>query len=356
MNVTVLIPSYEPEDRLVGYIDGLAACGFARIVVVDDGSGESCRRIFGELEKRPFCTVLRHDRNRGKGIALKTGFAFILKRQIDSAGVITADADGQHSLKDCVRAAELLLADRDSIHIGSRDFAFGRIPFRSWIGNRWSSLSFALILGKWLPDTQTGLRAFPMGVLPMLISVNGERYEYEMGVLMALARRNLSVRTFPISTIYENGNACSHFSPIRDTIRINKLVLADFFRFAGVSMASFAIDQGLAWGFAELLLMLDVERAGVIWASGTVARIVSAVFNFSLNRLYVFKSNCGIASSVWKYVILCIVVLVLSNVGVTALSFVGMPRGMAKLACDILLYFMGYAVQSRCIFRQEGPC
>lgn len=352
MNVTVLIPSYEPEDRLVGYVDELAARGFGRIVVVDDGSGESYRGIFDRLRERPFCTVLHHAVNRGKGAALKTGFAYIHDRQYDSVGVVTADADGQHSSEDCVRMAEALIVDPASIHIGSRDFSFGRIPFRSWIGNRWSSLSFALVLGRWLPDTQTGLRAFPSSFLPLLMSLRGERYEYEMGVLMASVRRGLSVKTLSISTIYENGNACSHFSPIMDTIRINSLVLADFIRFAGVSIVSFIVDQGLAWFFAAALHMAGVERSGVIWASGFAARLVSSVFNFSLNRSFVFKSNCRIASSAWKYAFLCMVVIVLSNAGVTALSFVGMPRGVAKFACDILLYFIGYGVQARFIFRQ----
>lgn len=352
MNVTVLIPSYEPESRLVGYVDELASHGFGRIVVVDDGSGESYRGIFDSLRERPFCTVLQHDVNRGKGAALKTGFAYMLKCQNDSIGVVTADADGQHSSEDCVRLAESLMADPASIFIGSRNFTFGGVPFRSWIGNRWSSLSFALVLGRWLPDTQSGLRAFPMSILPMLTSLNGDRYEYEMGVLMAIVRRNVSVKTLPISTIYENGNACSHFSPIRDTIRINRLVLADFFRFAGVSMASFVIDQGLAWGFAAALHMAGVERAGVIWASGFGARLLSSVFNFGLNRSFVFRSECGIASSAWKYALLCVIVIVLSNAGVTALSFAGVPRGPAKFACDILLYILGYRVQSKFIFRQ----
>ena len=352
MDVTVLIPSYEPEDRLVGYVDELAARGFGRVVVVDDGSGESRRGIFDRLRERPFCTVLRHDVNRGKGAALKTGFAYMLECQNDSIGVVTADADGQHSSEDCARLAESLMADPSSIFIGSRHFTLGGVPFRSWIGNRWSSLSFALVLGRWLPDTQSGLRAFPASALPMLTSLKGDRYEYEMGVLMAIVRGGASVKTLPISTIYENGNACSHFSPIRDTIRINRLVLADFLRFAGVSMASFVIDQGLAWGFAAALHMAGVERAGVIWASGFGARLVSSVFNFTLNRSFVFRSDCGIASSAWKYALLCVAVIVLSNAGVTAFSFAGVPRGAAKFACDILLYILGYSVQAKLIFRQ----
>jgi dolichol-phosphate mannosyltransferase len=278
-----------------------------------------------------------------------------MERHGDSAGVVTADADGQHSVGDCVMLAKALMADGDAVHIGSRDFSLGKIPFRSWIGNRWSSLSFAIVLGRWLPDTQTGLRAFPASLLPALMSVAGERYEYEMGVLMTMVRRGVQIRTPLIRTIYENGNACSHFSPIRDTIRINRLVLADFFRFAGVSVASFVLDQGLAWAFAFALHMAGVERAGVIWASGFAARLVSSIFNFSLNRSFVFRSGCGIGSAAWKYALLCLLVIMLSNAGVTVLSFAGVPRGAAKFVCDILLYFVGYNVQSKLIFKRCPP-
>ena len=266
-------------------------------------------------------------------------------------GVITADADGQHSPEDCVRMAKALIGDGISVIIGTRDFSLGKIPFRSWIGNRWSSLTFALVLGRWLPDTQTGLRAFPMDLLPLQMSVPGERYEYEMGVLMTMVRRNVQMKTLPIRTIYENGNSCSHFNPIKDTIRINRLVLAGFIRFAGVSVASFVLDQGLAWGFSAALKAMGVTTACVIWTSGFAARLLSSAFNFSMNRSFVFKSDCRIGSSAWKYALLCVTVIVLSNAGVSALSFVGIPRGAAKFLCDVLLYFAGYRIQSRLIFK-----
>ena len=351
MNVTILIPSYEPEERLVGYVDELVSRGFRRIVVVDDGSDGSYQGIFSALSEKPFCTVLHHEVNRGKGAALKTGYAYIREHQFDSVGVVTADADGQHSTEDCLRMAAALVGDRDSVFVGTRDFSIGKIPFRSWIGNRWSSLTFALVMGRWLPDTQTGLRAFPMGLLPLQMSVPGDRYEYEMGVLMKMVRNGVSVKTLPISTIYENGNSCSHFDPLRDTIRINRLVLADFIRFTGVSVSSFLLDQCLAWGFAKALDAMGAMTADVIWVSGFAARLLSSAFNFSLNRSFVFRSGGRIASSAWRYALLCLIVIVLSNIGVSALFHVGVPRGAAKFLCDTLLCLAGYHVQSKFVFR-----
>ncbi|MBO5940656.1 MAG: glycosyltransferase [Kiritimatiellae bacterium] len=351
MDVVILIPAFKPQERLIGYVDELAVGGFRYIVVVDDGSGESYSDIFGALKSRPFCEVIHHEVNQGKGVALKTGLKFIRENYRDSLGVLTADADGQHLCDDCVKVAEALIRHGDHAIIGSRNFTLGKVPFRSWIGNRWSSISFAMVLGRWLADTQTGLRAFPMSLVSMLAEVQGERYEYEMGVLMAMVRNRVPIKTIPITTVYENGNASSHFSPLKDTIRINCLVLSDFIRFAGVSVSSFILDQCLAWGFAAALHTVGLDRAEIIWTSGFAARLVSSVFNFSLNRSFVFKSNSRLSSSVWKYGLLCAVVIVLSNCGVMGLTFIGLPRGLAKFLCDTFLYFAGYSIQSKFIFQ-----
>ena len=336
---------------LVDYVDRLSERGFRRIVVVDDGSGDAYGSIFDTIAAKADCTVLRHDVNRGKGAALKTGLAFIQSNFADAWGVVTADSDGQHDVEDCIRIAEAMLGDPSKLYLGSRDFSQSSVPFLSWWGNRWATVTFGLIHGKWLPDTQTGLRAFSSSLLPFLLGVEGDRFEYEMGVLIAAARAGIAFGIVPIRTIYENGNAGTHFSPLKDTIRINRLVFADFFRFAGVSIASFVLDQFLAWAFASVLVACHVERHGVIWASGLMARLLSSVFNYSVNRAFVFRSSGPVASSAWKYALLCIAVIVLSNAGVSLLSMIGASRGMAKLLCDVVLCIAGYRIQSRFIFR-----
>lgn len=351
MDVVLLIPAYEPVAGLIDYVDRLSEHGFHRIVVVDDGSGEAYGLIFDAIAAKADCTVLRHDVNRGKGAALKTGLAFIQSNFANAKGIVTADSDGQHDVEDCIRIADAMLGDPGKLYLGSRDFSSPSVPFLSWWGNRWATVTFGLIHGKWLPDTQTGLRAFSSSMLPFLLGVEGDRFEYEMGVLIAAARKGIPFGVVPIRTIYENGNAGTHFSPLKDTIRINRLVFADFFRFAGVSIVSFVLDQFLAWAFAAILAACRVELHGIIWASGLAARLLSSVFNYSMNRAFVFRSSGSVASSVWKYALLCVAVIVLSNAGVSLLSMVGVPRGFAKFICDVILCFAGYRVQSRFIFR-----
>ena len=99
-NAVILIPSLEPDDRLPAYAVKLLEKGFAHLVVVDDGSSEKYQPIFNRLAEMEGCTVLHHEVNKGKGCALKTGYAYIEENMPECVGVITADADGQHTVED----------------------------------------------------------------------------------------------------------------------------------------------------------------------------------------------------------------------------------------------------------------
>lgn len=349
-NVIILIPAYEPSNRLVAYVDRLHDEGFNRVVVVDDGSGGGFCSVFAALEEMAHCVVLRHEVNRGKGAALKTGYEFISRRFPDAAGILTADADGQHTPEDCRRLGEALMESPDALYLGCRDFSLPGIPFRSRFGNRMTSALFGLLYGRWIGDTQTGLRAFPLSEVPFMMAQAGDRFEYEMGVLTAVARSRFPIRVLPIRTIYEDGNSCSHFRPVRDALRIYGLICGQFLRFTGISIASFLLDQGLAWAFAVFLNMREVRSAGIIWGSGFAARFISSIFNYTLNRSVVFGGKSRVAASAWRYAALCVLVIVMSNAGVWGLCALGMQRGPAKLLCDCLLYFVGYRIQQKWVF------
>lgn len=231
MNIPLacVVPAYKPDERISERVEALRAVGFPIVVLVDDGSGEEYSGVFAKAAAIGGCVQLRHERNQGKGAALKTAFAHVWEKCPELTGVVTVDADGQHAPEDCRRVADALIAEPGTLVLGTRDFRYSQVPFRSWWGNKWTSALFAVLYGRRVPDTQTGLRAFCRAWLPRLMSVPGCGYEYEMAMLCRAARAREPFRFVPIRTIYENNNSSSHFSPLRDTMRIYRMLFANIF-------------------------------------------------------------------------------------------------------------------------------
>ena len=335
----ILIPSLEPDERLPVYIRSLAESGFGKIIVVDDGSGDTYQQIFREVESIDRTIVLHHEVNRGKGVALKTGYQYILDYVPEAAGIITADADGQHTVPDCIRLAEKLSEGERAVYLGSRDFSLPDIPPKSRSGNKITSTVFKLFYGVWLPDTQTGLRAFRREELPFMLNVSGERYEYEMKVLIACATSNIPMIPVTIETIYENGkNEGTHFHPIRDSYQI----LFNLFR---------------GWLFPLLGIQLQLKlpmglRLGNTSLANYSARFFSAVLNFRLNRDLVFKVKGGKGTAL-RYAVTALCIIILSTLGIKALGLLGMAPWLAKLIVDTILYFLSYRVQRQWVFKGE---
>jgi glycosyltransferase involved in cell wall biosynthesis len=214
----VLIPAWQPDHRLVSLVEDLRGSGFAGILVVDDGSSGAAAGVFEQLRLLHDVVVVRHERNRGKGRALKTGIEFVLREMPGIQGVITADADGQHRAEDIVRVARGLCQEEQLV-LGARAFG-GVVPLRCRFGNGVTRSVFGWLTGVRLSDTQTGLRGIPRRMLAKLVEMEGERYEYEIVVLTRLCRTERRPVEVPIETVYLEGNRSSHFKPLADSVRV----------------------------------------------------------------------------------------------------------------------------------------
>ena len=352
----ILIPSLEPDERLPAYIRKLKEGGFAHIVVVDDGSSEAYKPIFDGVDAVKDTVVLRHEVNKGKGVALKTGYKYIMENMPDITGVITADADGQHTVEDCLHLAEQLEKGEKALYLGSRDFNQENVPPKSRSGNKITTAVFKLLYGQYLPDTQTGLRAFRKEELPFMYEVEGERYEYEMKVLIACSRARIPMIPITIETIYENDNKGTHFHPVRDSFRVYKVILGSFIKFMSVSLICFLIDQILALVLRKWIMPpMGLARGTMmnLQVSGWGARLVSSVINFLLNKNLVFRTKGKTGIYALKYAILCISIITVSNAGVWALGRIGMADWLAKILMDTVLYFASYRLQQQWVFREE---
>lgn len=218
----IVIPAYEPNHLLAELIDKLNQYfNGHKMIVVDDGSKN--KDIFLEVQKKDNVIVLHHDKNMGKGQALKTGFSYI--KDLDGNQIIvTADSDGQHKPEDICRVYNFYKKYGYGIVLGSRKFDCD-IPKRSAFGNNTARFLLRLTNGKRLNDTQTGLRAFGKELIPFLISIKGQRYEYEMNMLAEATLKDIDIHEIKIETIYIDNNSSSHFRPVRDFSRICGVIL-----------------------------------------------------------------------------------------------------------------------------------
>ncbi len=337
MNIPVLIPAYQPDAALLSVAEGLLGQGFEHIVIVNDGSGAAYDHIFGKLARTTGCRVIHHAVNLGKGRALKTGFNYCYLNFPDAIGFVTVDADGQHLPEDVMKVARTFLVNPQRMVIGSRVFAEGT-PLRSRFGNILTRYVFRLLVGKKLSDTQSGLRCIPGAMLPDLIRLDGEKYEYEMNMLISTKTGNIDIVEQPITTVYIENNKSSHFNPLIDSMKIYFVLL----RFSFSSVLASAID------FVVFSLVYLLGRD--ILTSLILARLVSGGVNFAMNRSLVFRSSQATMFPLIKYFILFVVLAGLSYVSIRSLAGIGMNVILAKILSESILFVASFAIQRDFVF------
>lgn len=333
-----LIPAYEPDEKLLPLVQSLVERNYT-LVVVDDGSSQAAQAVFAQLPAEVI--LLRHTENRGKGRAIKTACQYIAAHFPPQEGVVTVDADGQHLPADIDAVCQAWRQTPDALVLGSRQFT-GKVPIRNRFGNAVTRFIFRVATGVPVYDTQTGLRAFSVSRIPMMLEMQGERYEYEINVLLYATRRKIPIREVEISTVYLDGNQTSHFNPLRDAWRIYKMILL----FAASSLVAAGVDYGLVLLFSHLF------RGAAHWLlySVVLARVMSSVLNYCLNREVVFE-DCS-KRSVLRYYLVAAGILA-ANYGLLAMLEGLMPLAISKLIVEAVLYPASFLLQRKYVFTAQ---
>jgi glycosyltransferase involved in cell wall biosynthesis len=374
----VVIPAYEPDEKLLGVLKDFTEQTSFSIVVVNDGSSENCRPVFDAVRGFDRVTLLEHAVNKGKGAAMKTAFSYIMDRFSADESVMTVDADGQHLVSDAVRVAQKLSEHPDALVLGSRRFT-GNVPFKSRAGNAITRTVFRFCTGVRVYDTQTGLRAFSASKLHEMIALKGDRYEYEINQLIHCTKNKIEIVEEWIDTVYIEENKSSHFHAVKDSFRIYKVLLlgTSFIRFVGSSILCFLIDyllfllfrdlfpnlflrdsvpnsMGTAYGSAITSFVAAIKPylTMIIVLSTVCARVISATCNYLLNRFFVFGAR-NTSMSFAKYVLLVVVLLCL-QAGLTAgVAAIGWNDRVFYVIIQILLYPVSYLLQRAFVFKRN---
>ena len=359
MEKLIVIPAYKPDGRLTEVCRALSSD--YSVLVIDDGSGKEFDAVFeGAAE---YATVLRYEKNRGKGGAMKYAFSKISELFPEAEYIITADADGQHKPEDIAKVAEKV-SEVGGLVLGAREFT-GKIPARSAFGNSLTRVVFRLAAGVKVRDTQTGLRAFGKEYLSEFAALKGDRYEYEMTQLMYAAQRKIPISEVMIETVYENGNETSHFNPILDSLRIYKVIYLNspFLKSITSSLIAFLIDFVIAsllqsYVFTSTpLITRPAILTGIVTSysvSMTAAWVVSSFINFIINKKWVFRSDKSFIRSMLGFYALATPVFVLKAFVFTPILEAGsVSFKVTYLIVNAAMYIINYFIQKKFIFKKK---
>jgi glycosyltransferase involved in cell wall biosynthesis len=337
----VLIPALNPSSTLLQLLADLLRQGFGSVVIVDDGSSNDFQTVFKSAADSG-AVVIRHPINLGKGEALKTAFRYAQKHEFKA--VVTVDADGQHSASDAARITRRVLTEKLSVCVlGVRTFK-NNVPLRSKFGNVMTRNVVRAFSSLSVSDTQTGLRGFSANLLPKLCEVKGHRYEFEMQILLYLARSKVPLFEVPIDTIYIDNNSSSHFRPVIDSLKIYWVLFRDIF----ISLSSFGIDIAIFTLFHAL--------TDNVLFSTYVARLISGAYNFLGSRIFVFKTvgNSQMKQELVQYIFLAIALATASGNLVHALEqYSGWNVVACKIFIDLMLYSVSFLVRRLMIFKEK---
>lgn len=352
-NITILIPAYNPTKDLIPLTNGLLQNNF-NVVVINDGSNTESNEIFSKLDSK--IKFIEHPQNMGKGQALKTGFEYILNN-IPCKGVITADADGQHLLSDIIKLAEELDTNSTSLLLGSRKLD-DTTPFKSKAGNTITRMVFKLATRVTVYDTQTGLRGIPFKYLKDFLKIEGQRYEYEINMLIYCAKNKIPMKEITITTVYIDNNKASSFKLIRDSVKIYKCIfknsnLLQSLLFSLSALLSFLIDFILLLILNNITSPLFDERIALLF-SVIGARIVSSIFNFFVNRKIVFQSKYNVYKALTKYYLLVLIIMIANYLLLNILTLkLDMNLTLSKILVEIVLFTANYFISRFMIFKKK---
>lgn len=338
----ILIPALNPDEILSNLIIELkkrwTLHGLATepsIVIVNDGSwSHESVTIFENLSKITGIFVLNLAKNVGKGAAIKMGLEYIQNEDISY--IVTADADGQHSVDDIYKVLTTSIL-REKFVIGVRELSSFTVPLKSLVGNICSRIIFFLTTGRSLKDTQSGLRAFSKRSLPKMLQISGSRYEYEMAVLMHFFNNKFE-NTVDVSTAYFDKNKGSFFRPFKDSI----LVYSVFFNYCFVSIVITTIDFILIYLGSILFPTIS---------SFVAIRLVTSHVYFLALRTKAFRMKNNVFPQLIKFYFLLAINISISSFLFNYLYYIGnYGFFIGYFTAATALFVFNFIIQKKVVF------
>ena len=321
-----VIPAYEPDENLPRIVNELKENNFI-VIVVNDGSDINYDKYYNECNTK----IISYPINRGKGYALKKGFEYI-KNNYENYVIVTVDSDGQHQVEDAINLCEYVKNNKDTLVIGKR-LKKNNTPLRSLIGNAITRYVFNLATGEKIYDTQSGLRAFSEQLIDYMLQVEGNRFEYEMNILLYIKQNNIKYKEIEIKTIYFDNNKKSHFKTIKDSLKIYVQII----KFKMIPVISFLIDL-IIYG----ALIISIYK---IVLTNIISKIIGIGIYYLLNRKKIIEHKLT-PKNIGIQLLIIISYIALNTIMIYMLSKIINPY-TSKVIIEILLFICIQEIRNR---------
>ena len=343
-DVIVIIPTLNPNTKIMDKFINELINNFSNIIIVNDGSDLKYNEYFYKLKEKNI-TVLKYYINYGKGRAIKAALNYIYNSYDDFKAIVTADCDGQHTIKDIIRCANEAIKNPKHLVLGCRDFSKKNVPFKSRYGNIITRNIFKIFVGIKITDTQTGLRAMSNEIAYKFLDTTGERFEYETKMLIDCKDKEIPIKEVIIDTVYIDSNSGSNFNPFRDS----RLIYGLFLKYFIASISSFIIDIIIF----KLLYNLNLPIVHYIILCGIIARIISSIYNYIVNKNLVFKKASK--KSLINYYILVMVQMFVSSIIVEYIfnKFINFDPVIIKVVVDFIIFIINFIIQREWVFKKN---
>lgn len=337
--MTIIIPAYNPDEHLISVLDDIKKKLNLNVIVVDDGSVD--KKIFDRVKQYKNVTLLTHDINKGKGKAMKTAMEYVYKN-IDDDGIVFVDADGQHKIEDVKKIIDCFDKNKNDLIIGVRKFK-GKVPLKSRLGNNITKFLFSVFTLKKISDTQTGLRAINTKYIPFLLKIEGNRYEYEMNMLLSVVGNRINIIEIPIETVYEDmQNSTSHFRAFRDSF----LVYKTFLKFIGSGLLSFLVDY---IAFILFIKLFNNNVPLIVFMCNIFARLISGTVNYNLNKHFVFRSSKE--RTLKDYIILSVIIILINSFILNLfINTFKINAYLSKFVVETILFVLNFIIEKNIVF------
>jgi hypothetical protein len=226
--VAVLVATYEPGRALLDLLEPLISAGTAAIIVVDDASSHAREWLLDRLALEPTVHVMRHAVHQGRGAALKTGIQYFVEHLPHYTGLVTVSTDGEYAVEDVVRMARALHRSPKLAIVAAREFPAGTPGLTAAglpVSDRLLRLVFRVFTGIAVSDVQTHLRALPTGLLPRLLRIPGNRFDYELAALLHIARSGYPLAEHAVAPRPEARGVDPEFRPLGDSISMLRALM-----------------------------------------------------------------------------------------------------------------------------------